>query len=460
MFRKFLIAMVIFCAADAATQSAASSAASSAKTSTSAATQAAPAAQNIVKTASRATMKAAPQAAIHADFKMQFPTTPPIDTSARAPITLFISIDGFRPDYLNRGLTPNLTALAANGIYGAMRPSFPSKSFPNHWTLATGQTPDHHGVVGNYMEDRNRPGELFNMASKDPFWWNAAEPIWITAEKQNIRSATMFWPGSEVEFSGYRPSDWWPYNRELSEDRRVAAVIDWMRRPASSRPQLVTLYFDSIDTIGHRYGPGRSPQLDGALAALDENIGTLRRQLAGLGQPVNYIIVSDHGMTEISKTRTIYLDKIIGRDKYRLVESGNYAGIEPLPGHDALVKFAFLRTHQHMRCWEARQIPARFKYGKNPRVPSILCLPKVGWTVFQDIPEWFAGFGGGHGYDNHHPEMAAFFIASGPAIVGRGKIPKFSNVDIYSLVAHIAHISPLPSDGNITPFAAALKKGR
>ena len=157
-------------------------------------------------------------------------TTPELDdpvgekTEQRDPVTILISIDGFRPDYLERGITPNLSALAASGIYGPMRPSFPSKTFPNHWTLVTGKTPDHHGIVGNTMEDAARPGEVFKMATQDPFWWNQAEPIWITAEKQGIRSATMFWPGSEVDFNGVRPADWWPFNQKLSNDRRIKSI--------------------------------------------------------------------------------------------------------------------------------------------------------------------------------------------------------------------------------------------
>ena len=195
----------------------------------------------------------------------------------RDPVTILISIDGFRPDYLERGITPNLGALATSGISGPMRPSFPSKTFPNHWTLVTGKTPDHHGIVGNTMEDAARPGEVFKMATQDPFWWNQAEPIWISAEKQGIRTATMFWPGSEVEFNGLRPADWWPFNQKLSNDRRVNAVVDWMRRPAAIRPKLVTLYFDTVDTAGHYFGPAPGEKLHAAIAEVDSEIGRLKQ---------------------------------------------------------------------------------------------------------------------------------------------------------------------------------------
>ncbi|WP_417611970.1 alkaline phosphatase family protein [Parasphingorhabdus sp.] len=389
-------------------------------------------------------------------------TTPEHDetTSEKAelrdPVTILISIDGFRPDYLDRGITPNLSALAAKGIYGPMRPSFPSKTFPNHWTLVTGKTPDHHGIVGNTMEDVARPGELFKMATKDPFWWNQAEPIWITAEKQGVRTATMFWPGSEVEFDGIRPADWWPFNEKLSNDRRINAVVDWMRRPADIRPKLVTLYFDTVDTAGHYYGPAPSEKLHAAIAEVDSEIGRLKQQLDSMGQPVNFVIASDHGMTETSPERIIYLDEIMPRDQYRLVEDGNYAGLEPLDGNIDALRSAFVRPHPHMQCWERDNIPPKFGYGTNPRVPSILCLPETGWVVYQDVPEWMTGIGGGHGYDHRAPDMMAFFLANGPAIKAGGKLPVFDNVNIYSLVARLAGIKPAASDGSLAPFEAML----
>ena len=374
----------------------------------------------------------------------------------RDPVTILISIDGFRPDYLDRGITPNLRALAATGIYGPMRPSFPSKTFPNHWTLVTGKTPDHHGIVGNTMEDAARPGEIFKMATKDPFWWSEAEPIWISAEKQGIRSATMFWPGSEVEIDGLRPADWWPFNENLSNDRRINAVLDWMRRPAEIRPKLVTLYFDTVDMAGHYYGPAPSENLHKAIAAVDGEIGRLKQQLDHLGQPANFVIVSDHGMTETSPERIIHLDPILPRDQYRLVEEGNYAGIEPLEDNADAVRAAFVRPHDHMQCWTRENIPAEYAYGSNPRVPSILCLPDIGWVIYQDLPEWMTGIGGGHGYDQREADMRAFFLASGPGIMAGGTLPIFDNVNVYSLVARLAGIAPEASDGSLAPFEPML----
>lgn len=375
----------------------------------------------------------------------------------REPVTILISIDGFHPDYLNRSITPHLSGLADSGVYGPMRPSFPTKTFPNHWTLVTGKRPDNHGIVGNSMEDAARPGEKFTMASKDPFWWNMAEPLWITAEKQGVRTATMFWPGSEVEFDGTRPGDWWPFSSALSEDRRVNAVIDWMRRPATTRPKFITLYFNSVDSAGHYYGPAPGEELHAAIIAIDRNIGRLTEQLTTLNQPANIIITSDHGMAETSPDRVIYLDTILPRDQYRLVIDGNYAGIEPLADDMSAINTAFLKPHANMECWDKANIPARFQFGKHPRVPSIICLPTSGWVVYQDKPKWMTGIGGGHGYDHLHPDMTAFFLANGPAIAQGGKMAPFDNVDIYSLLAHLTGVKPNASDGDLSSFEQALK---
>ena len=164
---------------------------------------------------------------------------------AQKPVTVLVGIDGFRADYLERGHTPRLAALAKAGASGAMRPSFPTKTFPNHFALVTGKRPDRNGIVGNSMIDPRRPGVIFSLGNAaqalDPFWWDEAEPIWITAEKAGLRTATMFWPGSEVPLDGRRPSDWMRYDQNITNVQRVNALLDWLRRPASIRPAFATL---------------------------------------------------------------------------------------------------------------------------------------------------------------------------------------------------------------------------
>ena len=401
-------------------------------------------------------------------------TTPPapiaaaVPVEARAPITLLISIDGFRPDYLSRGVTPTLSGLAAGGASAAMRPSFPSKTFPNHYALVTGKRPDGNGIVANKMEDAAKPKDTFTMATDDPFWWNESTPIWVDAEKAGVRSATMFWPGSNVAnggtraaewpndiVGGVRPQDWMQYNEAISDVQRVNGVLDWMRRPAAIRPRFVTMYFDEVDTAGHQHGPD-SVEVNKAVADVDASIKSLIDGLAALGQPVNLVIVADHGMAATSSTRVIALDTVATPGDYRVVETGPYAALAAVPGHEKALEAALLGPHDHMRCWRKAEIPDRFHYGRNPRVPPYLCLAEIGWQVSEHPPKK-AETGGAHGYDNAAPEMAALFIANGPAFSAGAALPAFDNVDVYPLLARLIGVTPRPGDGDATVFTAALK---
>lgn len=408
---------------------------------------------------------AAPQQAV--------PVAPPAAASVteqRAPVTILVSIDGFRADYLARGVTPNLQEIATQGISAAMHPSFPSKTFPNHWTLVTGMRPDHSGIVSNNMEDDARPGRKFTMEdSKDPFWWNAAEPIWASAEKAGIRSATMFWPGSNVAWGGtmakdwpndvvggVRPQDWWPFDIVVPARQRVDGVIDWLRRPAATRPRLVTLYFDNVDTAGHFYGPDAAETTQ-AVHDVDTMVGRLVAGLKELGQPANLVIVADHGMGPTSRSQTIAMDRIANPKDYRLFEAGPFASLFAVPGHEKRLERALLRPHDHLQCWRKADIPARFHYGTNPRIPPYFCLADIGWLTAKTTPTK-EGDRGNHGYDNMAPEMAALFVAAGPGIKPAGRLPDFDNVDVAPLLRDLLGLPRSEGlDGDDTPFREALR---
>jgi predicted AlkP superfamily pyrophosphatase or phosphodiesterase len=387
------------------------------------------------------------------------PMPPAPAAEIRAPVTILISIDGFRADYLDRGITPALSRLAAAGARGAMRPSFPTKTFPNHYAIVTGLSPDRNGIVANRFEDPARPGETFTMAVTDPYWWEQAEPIWVAAEKAGIRTATMFWPGSNVKLAGTYPSDWQQFNQQVSGRQRVDAVIDWMRRPAATRPRFATLYFDIIDSAGHRFGPDAA-ETNAALGEVDALIGRLTDELAALRQPANLVIVADHGMAAASTDRLIRLDAIASPADYRVIEEGPFATIEPQPGREAALAAALLKPHPRMQCWRKAGIPARLRYGRNPRVASFLCLAETGWMIATKAPDkpWH---GGNHGWDNAAPEMQALFVASGPAFAPGVRLAPFDNVDVYPLLRRLIGLPPARDvDGAIGPVSAALADPR
>lgn len=395
------------------------------------------------------------------------PTPVPV-AEVRTPVTILIGVDGARPDYLSPAVTPNLSRLAADGVSAAMQPSFPTKTFPNFWTIATGVRPDRSGIVGNKMEDAARPGETFTMESDDPFWWNAARPIWIAAEQAGIRSATMFWPGSEVAWGGSgkpdhgvyaggaHASDWQAFNQAITAEQRVDAVVDWLRRPAATRPRLVTVYFDDVDVAGHDHGP-TGAETRAAMTRVDAAIGRLQRELAALGQPANLIVVADHGMAATAPERVIAFDQVAPADSYRLIETGPYAAIEPMPGKESALAAALARPHPHMQCWPKAAIPARLRYGSNPRAPSFLCLAQVGWVISATAPTK-AVSGGSHGYDNAVPEMQALFVAGGPAFRNGVRLPPFRNTAIHPLLRRMLSLPADPTlDGDDGIAARALR---
>lgn len=383
------------------------------------------------------------------------PTSPrPNTVQPRQPL-LLISIDGFRADYLQRDLTPTLAALAAAGVRAqAMQPSFPSLTFPNHYTLVTGLRPDHHGIVGNTMFDAELGKfSLGNRAAvADGRWWAEAEPIWVTADKQGLKTATMFWPGSEAEIHGHRPDHWRPFDAKVTPDQRVDQVLAWLDLPAGQRPDFLTLYFDDVDHAGHESGPD-SPQVDTALRTVDSALARLVDGLKarGLYTRVNLIIVSDHGMAPTPADQVVRMDQVIDLDRVQVVSMGILAGFIPKPGHAAEVAAKLLQPHPHMQCWNKADIPARFHYGRNPRVPPLVCLANVGWQI--SSTGYLAArkrpmTRGEHGYDNASPLMRALFIAHGPAFRAGVVVPEFPNVDVYPLMTHLLGLRPAANDGD------------
>jgi predicted AlkP superfamily pyrophosphatase or phosphodiesterase len=389
---------------------------------------------------------------------------PPIDPSPAAEpfkLVILISIDGFRPDYLDRGVTPTLNALAASGLRAeAMRPSFPSTTFANHYTLVTGLYPDEHGIVGNTIEDARIPGGRFRIddhaAVSDRRWWDAAEPIWVTAETHGVRAATMFWPGSEAPIHGVHASEWQRYDESVSAETRVDTVLHWLDQPVATRPRFVTLYFDEVDTAGHHDGPA-SPAVTRAAAHVDSALARLQAGLAARRLAPDLVIVSDHGMAAISADRVIRIDRIAPAGSYHWVSGGASAGLDPTADHGPELAAALLAAHEHMRCWQKADVPERLHFGHNPRVPAFLCLAEPGWTIANGPPGRGRQNLGTHGYDNAAPPMRATFIANGPDFRAGIVIPPFDNVDVYPLVMRLLGLAPLPNDGTLEPFAAALR---
>ena len=392
----------------------------------------------------------------------QPPPTQPVPPAAQvapADPVILISVDGLRADYLQRGVTPTISALAARGVTtSAMRPSFPSLTFPNHYTLVTGLRPDRHGLVNNNMEDRvlGRFALSIRAAVEDGRWWNGGEPIWVTAERAGIPTATMFWPGSEAAIRGVRPRRWLRFDGAMPNTARVDQLLAWFDE--TPRPGLATLYFDTVDHDGHDFGPD-SPEVNRALAEVDAQIGRLMAGLEARGITANIVLVADHGMVEVSRERRISLDRLLDPRAVRLVHGGAVAGLNPLPGRAAAVRAALLKRHEHMACHEKHRIPARLHYGAHPRVPAIVCIAEPGWMIWltPPTPEQDARpLGGMHGYDPAHPSMAAAFVAAGPSFRAGVVLPPFDNVDVHPLLLRLLGLPAMRTDGDAATLAGAL----
>lgn len=380
--------------------------------------------------------------------------------SARAPL-IVVLIDGFRADYLDRGITPNMSALAASGVRAPMRPSTPSVSAPNHYTLMTGLYPDHHGMVDNTFYDAQLGGYGFDdSAYNNGAFYEGAAPLWVSAERQGVRVGSAFWGAAAVPIHGVRATLAMPYSETTSNPARVEQILQWFNLQPDEQPGLYLLYFGSVDTAGHVFGPN-SPQVNGAIAEVDAAIGQLvgGLQAADRLPGINIVLVADHGMTEISRQRLIRLSEMIDMSKVQETSYGATLGINPRPGHEAEVERTFLRPHEHMQCWRKNEIPAQYHYGAHPRVPAIFCLMEAGWTISTPISE--AAYAnielrGNHGFDPALPDMAALFVASGPAFRDGLTLPAFDNIHLYPMLAEVLGVTPEDVDGELAVLAPAL----
>ena len=379
---------------------------------------------------------------------------------------VLVSIDGFRPDYLRRPASVRLRRLAAEGAEARwLEPVAPTLTFPNHYSVVTGLFPAHHGVVGNAMFDPTI-GYRFSIhdtaAVRDPRWWGG-EPIWVTAVKQGQRSGTFFWPGSEAAIGGVRPTYGRAYDSAVPNGVRVRQVLDWLGLPSSEAPSLVTLYFSDVDAAGHRFGPD-APQVDSAIARVDSAIGQLVDGLASLGggDRINLLIVSDHGMTGVSRDRLIYLDDYLPLASVRVDEWAPMLGVTPLSGTAEDVYQRLKGHHPHLAVYRRAETPPRFHFDANPRLAPVIAVADEGWLVTSHaIMDTLSPGGfpkGMHGYDPSVPAMRAFLLARGPAFRRAVVVPPFTNVHLYALMAHILGLRPAPNDGMLDSAATLLRR--
>ena len=382
------------------------------------------------------------------------------------PTVILISLDGFRYDYLDKFKPPTLQKLAKNGVRAKwMIPSFPTKTFPNHYSVATGLYPENHGIIENNIFDF---GTVFSLGKREEVqnsrWW-LGEPIWVTAEKQGQRAGAFFFPGTEAEIKGVRPTFWKTYDGEIPNETRVDTILSWLDLPASQRPTIYTLYFSDTDDAGHDFSPD-SEELKNAVKKVD---GDLKRLVEGLkkrniDKKVNLIITSDHGMATVKPENSVNLEDYFDLEKTeRILWTGEIVQIFPKDGEEDTI-LDNLKPIKNARCWKKSEIPARLHYQKSPRIAPIICSANESWYLTSnermEQRKKRADYGkswGSHGYDNNYQSMQATFIANGAAFKKGKTVAPFENIQIYNLMCKILGLKPAQNDGDFEKVKEMLK---
>ncbi|KAI9819589.1 MAG: ectonucleotide pyrophosphatase phosphodiesterase [Pycnora praestabilis] len=399
-------------------------------------------------------------------------------TSSFAPTTILISLDGFRADFLDRGLTPTLNSFIAEGISPKyMLPSFPSVTFPNHFTLVTGLYPESHGIVGNTFWDPGLQEEFYytdparSMQSK---WWQG-EPLWVTAENQGIRSAIHMWPGSEANIGDVTPAFLDKYNGTEVLARKVDRVLELLDKPGPgisaasieiSRPQFIAAYVPVVDADGHLYGPN-STEIRDTIKSVDDMlhqlfIGLIDRNLTDI---VNVVIVSDHGMASTSTERLIQLEDLIDTSLIEHIDGWPLYGLRPKNSKDldplyTRLKYSAAADPNFEVYLRNENMPERYHFTKNDRIAPLWIVPKTGWAIVtKDEFDVEKGKAAGeiyhprglHGYDHEHPLMRAIFVARGPAFPHKpnSRVGVFQNTEVYNIVCDSLNILPKPNNGTL-----------
>ncbi|MFW5792632.1 MAG: ectonucleotide pyrophosphatase/phosphodiesterase [Bacteroidota bacterium] len=382
-------------------------------------------------------------------------------TQEKESYVVMLSMDGTRWDYPERANTPNLDAIAENGVKAEyVIPAFPTKTFPNHYTMATGLYPNNHGIVDNSfycpdLELRYSIGNREAVENKDFYF---GEPIWVTAEKQGVTAASYFWVGSEAPVKDIQPTYWKSYDPSTSFASRIDSVIYWLSLPEIERPRLVMLYFDEPDGKGHKAGPD-SKEIDVLMNHLDSLVGVLHKGLSKLpiAGNINLIVTSDHGMTAVSADRYVNLLDHIDRSWIKYYQGGNPMYSLEMEENMTDSVYNILKEVEHISVWKKDEIPERLNYGSNKRIKDIVVLADSSWSVgIGEAREDF--YAGAHGWDNANKDMHTIFYATGPDFKENYTQKAFELVDLYPLIARILKLEPAEVDGKIERVETMLKK--
>ena len=386
------------------------------------------------------------------------------------PYVILISFDGYRYDYARKHDAKNLLSYVEDGVEAeGLIPSYPSKTFPNHYTIVTGLYPDNHGLVSNVFYNKSR-GQMYtpgNRSMVEDGSWYGGTPIWNLAEQNGVKAASYFWIGSEANIQNSRPSYYRVYDGSIPHSDRINQVIEWLKLPENERPHLITMYFSISDDYGHRDGP-ESESIGEVVKILDDDLKVLVDGVGELGLPVNYILVSDHGMAQLDTENPIYLDDYINTGEFTVAPSDELLMFyhNDQTYIDSVYNIIYPLA-KRFRIFKKQEIPEYLNYGKNENVGDLLLIP--------DAPYVFANSGdnsdhdahgfdpynqGTHGFDPYQvTDMQGIFYAWGPGIQNGLKIPPFQNIHIFPFIADLLNLpyDSLQLDSNPEVLKGVLK---
>ncbi len=379
---------------------------------------------------------------------------------------VLVSLDGFRWDYAKKYEARHLLALGKEGVWApeGMIPSYPSLTFPNHYAIITGLYPEHNGLVANSFLDTS---EFAHYGISDPAptadgHWYSGVPLWSLAEKQGMRTACLFWPGSEAKIDGEVPTDYLHFDDKVDESARIDQVIAWLKEPEEQRPHFITLYYSDVDHAGHSYGPD-SAQTKAAVVRVDGLVGKLHAALRATGLPVDLVVVSDHGMVKIQ-------GPWVNLDDFADLKGFQSAG--PLLYGDSeadrnRVYDQLKHASEKFEVYRRKDVPAGLHYDENPREGDPVIVSTGPYAIRAHGPGKEADGKphpdrapevGAHGFDPHRmPEMKASFFAAGPDIAEGKSVQPFENVNLYPWIAHILGLEPPKTDGDLNILSGTLR---
>jgi predicted AlkP superfamily pyrophosphatase or phosphodiesterase len=385
------------------------------------------------------------------------------------PTVVLVSIDGYRADYNALFNPPNLKAIEREGVSAkGLKPSYPSKTFPNHYTIVTGMTPAHHGIVSNdfYDESLKRSYALSDKVAVRDGSWYLSEPIWSLAQKAGLRTASYFWVGSEANIGGVYPNYYYNYSEQVPNSQRVLRALQWLKLAPEVRPHLVMIYFSDVDTAAHAFGT-KSPQLRDAIASIDSEIGKLREGLKN--EPnTNLVIVSDHGMQDLDPQKVALIDE--SKDvaallpKFKVMGRGPQMQMYLNEGEDpktihlmrvAIEKYA-RANRKELHVITTKKEFANYKYGPTPRTGELVIDPEIPWAVgLKSAPP--STKGANHGWFPKSSAMHGIFFAEGPAFRKHAILSTIENTNVAPLILHVLGL-PIPKnlDGSLSAMKNAL----